>query len=336
MKILLKILLAYNYFMISYSSIENSLWGWNNHTYGYYENLPNKRNYTNRQEYNSACSNGNYANLYGFACPHMMMLSADMILASQYDKNENNFIYATAGGSSDYECGACYQVKLLDAEREWSDKLSKKHLIIQILNSGFDVKQGQFDIYMGAGGFGYFTACNSDCKFKYCSGGPCKDNLYNGSFSQWTDAQYNDPNICYSGGIKWLDKNSSIEQLCNKPTNNGHLLKDKILIDSCVATNIMLYHQNFVGTNSLRVQCPEGLYKLTGLKRADDNNLPIANINNQLPIICDGTRSGGKYCITTMMDGCKFSCSWSGKGNPDINWPRADTCDKNGLIYDYY
>lgn len=335
MKILFIILLQVN-ILTTMASIKNSLWGWNNHSNAYYENLPNKRNYTNRGEYNSACANGNYGSSYGFACPHMMMLSPDMILASIYDNNENNFIYATAGGSTDNDCGSCYQVKLLDAEREWTEQLSKKHLIIQVLNSGFDVQEGQYDIFMGAGGFGYFTACNSDCKTNYCSGGACKDNLYDGTFVQWTDAQYNDPNQCYSGGIKWLDQNKSIVDLCNKPTNNGNQLKDKILVDSCVATNTQLYHQNFVSTNSIRVQCPEGLYKLTGIRRADDDNYPLANIDNQLPIQCSGTRSGGKYCVTTMMDGCKFSCSWNGKGNPDYNWPRADTCDKNGLIYDYY
>jgi hypothetical protein len=318
------------------SDFTDSLWGWNNHTNGYYENLPRIRNYTNRQERESACANGNQASQYGFACPHLMMLSADMILASKYDNNGNNFIYATAGGSSDNDCGSCYQVKLLDAEREWNDTLSKKHLIIQIINSGYDVQAGQFDIFMGAGGFGYFTGCNSDCKTKYCHGGGCKDNLYAGSFDQWTDAQYNDPNICYSGGIKWLDQNSSIEELCKKPSNYETGLKDKILHDSCVATNKLLYHQNFVSTDSLRVQCPEGLYRATGLRRNDDSSCPIAHIDNQLNIECRGSRNKGKYCISTMMDCCKTSCSWSNKVNTDHEWMRADTCDRNGLIFDYF
>jgi hypothetical protein len=40
------------------------------------------------------------------------------MLASKYDKLDKNFLYAVAGSASDDECGKCYQVKLLDAERQ--------------------------------------------------------------------------------------------------------------------------------------------------------------------------------------------------------------------------
>lgn len=305
----------------------NSLWKWNG------TSIPRPRRYSGR-EYASACANGGYADVFGFACPHMMMLSDDMILASKWDKNNLHFDYAVAGGSADSECGMCYQVQLLDAEREWRSNF--KQLVIQVINSGFDVMPQQFDIFMGAGGFGYYTACNQDCQYRYCQGGACRQSMYQSDFDSWDQAQYNDPNACYSGGIKWLD-NKNATQLLKLCTNaaGGLGRKEKMTIDSCYRTNMQLYHQNFVSLNALRVQCPQGLTRLTGLKRSDDAAYPKVSVTNQLTSPCRGDRTQGHYCITTMQDCCKPSCAWSGKGRPDPQWPRVDTCQQNGSIWEY-
>lgn len=315
----------------------NTYWNWNSRNVSSrYGNLPKPRNYQQKPEYHSACGNGQGGQkTYGFACPHMMMLSDDMLSASKRD-NLTRWYYAVAGSASDDECGKCYQVQLLDAEREWVSNF--KQLIIQVINSGHDVMRGQFDIFMGGGGFGYFTACNSDCKTKYCQGGACHASMYTSPFKNWNNAEYNDPNICYSGGIKWLDhkNNSELLKLCRGLVGNSRTLKDNVTVDSCFRTNRYLYHQNFVSLNAKRVACPEHLYKLTGLRRRDDQNYPKINITNKLDIQCRGDRTQGHYCITTMQDCCKPSCSWSNKGYPDTVYSRADTCDKNGNILDYY
>ena len=313
------------------TDLYDSLWGWNNHTHGYYENIPQPRH--PRSEKNSACGNGQSSSEYGYACPHLLMFSADLLLAAQYDHFDRDFYYAVAGGTSDQDCGACYQVQLLDAEQQWDPLF--RNLIVQVVNSGFDVRQGQFDVFMGGGGFGWFTSCNSDCFQNYCKGGPCHENLYDGSFSQWNNAQYYDSDLCYSGGIKWL--NHTTPDMCHALSNyHTNDLKDRILFDSCMGTNRYGYHQNFVSTNSLRVQCPPGLYRATGLRRSDEDSFLIPHLQNQLPISCRGNRDRGDYCITTMMDCCKFSCSWNSKGNPDPQWSRTDTCNRQGLIYDYF
>lgn len=313
----------------------NSYWNWNISSTQKYGNFPKIRNYKNKPEYMSACANGQKSNTYGFACPYMMMYSDDMILASQKDNHYKNFLYAVAGSANDDECGKCYQIQLLDAEREW--KSNFKQLIVQVINSGHDVMRGQFDIFMGGGGFGYFTSCNKDCKTKYCQGGACNDFMYNSTFDKWNNAEYNDPNICYSGGIKWLDHKNKTEilQLCRSLVGNSKLLKDNITVDSCYRTNIYLYHQNFVSLNAKRVACPTNLYKLTGLNRKDNQNYPKINITNNFDIQCRGDRTQGHYCITTMQDCCKPSCAWSNKGYPDSVYSRADTCDKFGNILDY-
>lgn len=312
-------------------------WNWNvsDDVPSLYGEFPRPRNGINQREYDSACANGQASDQYGFACPHMMMLTDDMLSAARTDGLGDDFLYGVAGSASDDECGKCYQVRLLDAERQWRPDF--KQLILQVINSGYDVMTGQFDIFMGAGGFGYFTSCNSDCTTQFCQGGPCRDSMYDTSFAQWNDAQYNDPNICYSGGIKWLDhKNqSSLVTLCQSLVGFSDLPKDQMTIDSCYRTNVELYHQNFVSLDAKRVACPNFLYRLTGLNRKDNDHYPAISISNSLDIQCRGDRSHGRYCATTMQDCCKPSCAWSNKGYPDEIYPRADTCDKHGAIYDY-
>ena len=128
----------------------------------------------------SACGNGGSTAKYGYACPQLMMLSDAMIAAAEKDGLRSWSEYAVAGSASDAECGKCYQIQLLDAEREWRSNF--KRLIVQVVNSGFDVLSYQFDIYMGGGGFGYFTSCNADCSSNYCQGGSCKQGMYAGKF----------------------------------------------------------------------------------------------------------------------------------------------------------
>jgi hypothetical protein len=286
----------------------------------------------------SACGNGYFTQNqeYGFACPHMMMLSDDMIEGSKQDGLYPQMIYATAGGGGDGECGKCYQVQLLDGEREWKDDYP--FLVLQIINSGFDVMSNQFDVFMGGGGFGYFTSCNSDCSRRYCQGGPCKEGMYDSTFDDWVQAEYNDPNLCYSGGVKWLHDMdiASLFETCHRLSNfQNDSSKSLPTTHSCYRTNEALLHQNFVSSRSTRVQCPSGLYQQTNLHRTDDSHYPYPSPFLELKNECHGDRTQGHYCITTMQDCCKPSCSWSQKVesyNLDGERPCVYTCDKNGNI----
>jgi hypothetical protein len=195
------------------------------------------------------------------------------------------------------------------------------------------------DIFMGAGGFGYFTSCNSDCDIHYCQGGGCRESMYEGTFTDWVNAQYNDPNLCYSGGIKWLDQKNQSEliQLCYGLVGNKdvEIKKHKSTIDSCIRTNMGLFHQNFVETRLSRVECPYHLTEITGLKRTDDVQYPYPHVDLPLDEECRGDRSQGHYCITTMQDCCKMSCSWSGKIPSyalDSTHACVYTCDRDGKI----
>jgi hypothetical protein len=255
-----------------------------------------------------------------------------MELAAKYDGLDADFVYATAGSGSDADSGLCYQVQLLDGERAWKPNFPQ--LIVQVINSGFDVMAGQIDIFMGGGGFGYFNACSRDCSSNYCQGGPCAEGMYNGNFEAWTNAHYPDPNLCYSGGVKWLNEtsNKEVEALCKALSNGNEAYKDLVLYDSCVKTNRQLFHQNFVSTKYKRVQCPEGLFRLTGIQRQDDDVFPLPDISHTLDQTCTGSREGGKYCTTSVQDCCCMSASWSGKVSTIEGYGRVDRCDRNGQI----
>lgn len=308
-----------------------SLWGWNQTTTTLLgAHFPSSHD---GNDVSNSCGAGfsSDTRLYAFACPHMMMFSQDMLLAAKYDNLTENFFYATAGSSTDDDCGKCFHVSVDDEEDKHNRP--KTRLIVQVINSGGDVGFRQFDLFVGAGGLGYYTACNSDCSSKYCNGGPCHTSLYTGGFSEWTNAQYQTTtNACYNGGVKWFPpmEKEVLHELCANLFKNDDpsLFKNQQVYQSCVLSNRYFYHQNFQAYRLTRVQCPEGLYKLTGLRRSDESMLPIPSLDNVLDETCQG-----KTCITTMCDCCKPSCAWRYKGKPTDEWPSVRSCDKYGFPF---
>jgi hypothetical protein len=316
-----------------------SVWGWETDTPDYVSEsgIPHPRIH-NTTIYSSCGNNGQDFPLAegeqlntAFACPHMLMFSTDMTLAAQYDHLDNDFLYAVCGGMSDLECGRCYQVQPYDAETQWNDTLKKRQLIVQVINSGFDVAPGHFDIFMGGGGFGFYTACNKDCRTNYCSGGACTKGMYEGDYNAWNPVSDN----CYGGGVSMKLQTKTVTEACNHLVGNSNSTdyKDRALVQSCVDANLNLYHQNFLSTNSVAVHCPEGLVRLTGLKRADEDALPFPHPDNPLTTHCRG--SGTSFCMTTMQDCCLPSCSWMNKGTPDPVWGQVDACKEDGTLYNY-
>ncbi len=307
------------------ASPKRSVWSWKD------GDIPTAR--TTSPLTPSACSNGGYGDTHAYACPHQAMLTQDMRLAADFDNLSKQFVYALAGSGTDQECGKCYQVQLLDAERTWTDDFPQ--LVVQIVNSGYDVMPGQLDLFMGGGGFGYFTACNRDCDTHHCQGGRCARGMYRGDFRAWTDARFPDPNQCYAGGIKWLNDTTAetLTTLCLALSDGDtSLLKDLALQESCLLTNRRLFHQNFVSSTYTRVQCPKGLTLLSGIRREDDDLWKPALAENVLDNTCHGSRANGHYCITTMQDCCVPSCSWGGKVATTPGFNRVDRCFADGSI----
>lgn len=309
-------------FVCAHAQSSAGLWTWRDN------DIPGPR--TQQSMTPSACNNGGRSGPHAFACPHQMMLSDDMRAAAARDGLNQTFAYALAGCATDAECGACYQVRVKKAEKVWRRNFPM--LIVQCINSGFDVMAGQMDLYMGAGGFGYFTSLNSDCRTRACNGGVCRDNLYNGNFAAWTDAEFPDRNKCYSGGIKQFDNATLLREKCRRLSGGSTQRKDTILFHSCVRTNMAYMHQNFYGSEYERVQCPDSLVRISGLQRADDGDYPRVSRGLRLTNTCEGSIESGHACLTTMHDGCVASCSWPGKVDTTTGYPSVTRCNKNGDI----
>ena len=160
--------------------------------------------------------------------------------------------------------------------------------------------------------------------------------MYNSEFLKWNSEGVGyGGNACYSGGLKWEHEEQStqdIQRMCKALHNNTdhHELKNKFLFQSCHRTNVQRYHQNFNKIESLRVQCPKGLYQLTGHRREDDENYPLPHIDNQYTKQCHNP--GGHSCISTMQDCCKPSCAWPNKGGATQEYNRVYTCNYDGYI----
>ena len=272
---------------------------------------------TDHQDVPSACISRVDGSV-GYACPHMLMFSTDMILAARYDQLSDYFHYAVAAAQSDGDCGKCYQVDLgLGPERN--------QLVVQITNSGNDVRDGQFDLYIGGGGLGLFNACSRDCHTRHCAGGPCAGvGMYAGTFEAWTPG-----GACFSGGTRGVSNNNDTTWALCQSLSASRGFRDRTLFQSCYLANVLGYHQNADQTRSVRVRCPSGLQAVTGLRRMDDEGFPVASLQNELTTICRGGPTDP--CLTTYQDCCKSSCSWTGKGAPDPQWPAVYVCNIFGL-----
>jgi hypothetical protein len=310
------------------------LWGWSvkNNT-GKLGNGPNDQ-VPNCDQSASQCGSGADPSAPpGFACPHQMLLSPDMKFAAIADGNDWAH-YGMVGAAGDQQCGKCYQLQYVAPSNDHeyaagfgvtAGGLPPRPLVVQVGNSGGDVKQGQFDVYMGAGGFGWYNAVSSDCATQEppCGGGVCSTNQFGGSSEDFM-LGYG----CYGGGIAMdhlVDKNISPEDAC-AAAFPGTEWSAQVARQSCVEGVRAKYHWGW-DVAYKEVDCPENLTRLTGMRRSDNEGLPPPS-----PDLLAGDAANGN--TTTMQDGCKPSCAWSGKVKTiEGNWKCISSCGKDGIPY---
>jgi len=68
--------------------------------------------------------------------------------------------FAAAAGSN-YSCGRCYQFTFTGEGSASSGSIKGKSMVVQILNTGGDVAESQFDLLIPGGGVGLFNACSN-------------------------------------------------------------------------------------------------------------------------------------------------------------------------------
>ncbi len=287
----------------------NPLYKWSNSSGGSYLNRPPPTTSTNA-EYNgiNSCGGGGDSNM-SWSCPHLMLLSPDMINAAKKDGNEWA-LYGVAGIGQTADCGKCFQLEITGDNRP----SGTTKFIVQAVNTGSDVGSGQFDILMGGGGLGLYDGCSSDCKTgRVCSGGHCNGPMYSGDFTAWTP----DGN-CYGGGIRDAD---GCDRLVTTPVANQNYA-EKTLVYGCKVAIQQNYHSNFP-VNFKSVKCPRSLYQLTGILSKNENVLSVPRKDMKL---------SGQGRTTTTMDCCKPTCAWRQNTGiyTDSNWPQVFVCDQQG------
>ena len=228
-----------------------------------------------------------------------------MKYAAEMDGNDWA-VYGVAGIGKASDCGKCFQLEVNDG--------SKKY-IVQAANTGSDVSSGQFDILIGAGGFGIYDGCASDCKYgQVCTGGHCNGPMFSGNFKAWTP-----DGKCYGGGVHDAD---GCDALVTTPASQQNFA-EKTLIYGCKAAIDQGYHANSQ-VNFVQVQCPKSLVQITGIKSKDDSSLPLPGKDLTL-------RNSGR--TTTTMDCCKPTCAWrqNTAGSTDPNFPSLYVCNQTGF-----
>jgi len=187
--------------------------------------------------------------------------------------------------------GKCYRITASNVDKD---------LIVQNINSGVDVDGTQFDLQMGAGGFGLYNACASDNENDLYS-------MFSGKRSSWGEIY---------GGInnrKQCDDLPEYPRLYGlyekNPSQEIDSLRDlcKVGFDKNVRIE---GGENQTIVSLGEVSCPSELTQITGMKPLDKSEkyLPSSYIIKDNTNKCGS--SGTSYCLTRMMDCRKPSASF--------------------------
>lgn len=227
----------------------------------------------------------------------------------------------------------------------WSDKTKdapvctkypQKPLIVQSFNTAITCmppeseESGQFDIYLGYGGFGANNGCSSPGTKPNSQETTYGGNFYGGEYQNWPDIK--DGKLQGGGASRFdqCDKLSMIQGFRIKDEDwkeaPGQKNYGKAMIDACkfalgndpiAPTNP--YHGNWA-IRYKEVECPEGLTKLTGMRLKYPERPYNWDGTAILPKPSEGlVKSTGKTgskqdgspgWTTSMMDCCKPSCAF--------------------------
>jgi len=205
------------------------------------------------------------------------------------------------GLDEDHELGKCFKM----------DLPSGISVIAQVLDTGGDVRDNQFDLQVMGGGVGVCNALTKEAN----GGGASAPNapLYDGTLAVWGDdmmgvASRTDcanlpirPHIA----IREESTQQTTPALCQAAYDVGARLEDG---------------RNPIINKTCRVACPSEIYTITGLRKADDDTFT--------------EECRGKGSLTRTYDGCKLTASWQDNLKDlgiDPKWPVAIPCGPDGV-----
>jgi hypothetical protein len=201
-----------------------------------------------------------------------------------------------------------------------------KPVIVQSFNTSAGGGQN-FDLYMAAGGFGSFNACDpaftsmrSPSGLYLYSSFPEQGEPGSGGVNAATQLGgcKNNLNLVTAATLSSATCVANIDSACSQfasATLAPPAVTDSI--QSCTLSNnfASYYHLNWQ-VYVKRIECPAHLTQVTGCKLAPQG-LPAANPNvltpaqaAQDPTFKGTAGNGSHYTTTTMQDCCKPTCAW--------------------------
>lgn len=295
----------------------------------------------------NACESGKAGVPVQYACGRHMLFSSEMERAVLEDGYEGLFHYAIVGHDPDVSgldsglpnsCCQCYQIVFAEPTYLTNSVLAAPPpLVVQSANTQASGPAG-FDIFMGAGGFGVFNACDGNVPLGANAGHslylsyPTIGQAFNGGVKPGPDSLACDVDGNLNSEL--IASPACQEKLlaaCNEITAASEYLQETTR-QSCIESNQAqhYYHENW-NVYARRVQCPEALTDVTGCKPQGDPQLPTADptVRTAADALAAGfanSANGQKLHTTTMQDCCMPTCAWS-------NNVRIPTVDKYASFY---
>jgi len=202
-------------------------------------------------------------------------------------------------GNQASRAGNCYRITVGGLNTD---------LIVQVVNSGGDVPDNNFDLQMGDGGFGIFNGCTNDYT-------PLPQ--FDGSSANWGDQ--------YGGWGGSKDQCANLPKYPHCSSTGSSSLPQDNLQDLCVWS----FNNNLRGVpiilNMCQVSCPAELYEATGIRRSDEP-LPASTYT------CANTGSNAGGILTRMMDCSKPAYGWSSNvvGQTYAGYNQVVPCRRDG------
>ena len=279
----------------------------------------------------------------GFLCPRFALESSEMAQAAVDDFGAAPpFNYAIVGhdvdqngldGTAKSACCQCYQLVYDLPENEAqvngggaSAIEIPKPVIVQAFNTSAGGGQN-FDLFMGAGGFGAFNACDpafssmkSPSGLYLYSSFPEEGEPGSGGVNAATQLAgcKTSENLVTAATLSSATCVANMQSACMSfasSTLTPQAVADSI--QSCTKSNdaASYYHLNWQ-VYAKKIECPTHLTQVTGCKLAPQG-LPAANPDVTTPTQAAAdssfkatTSSGTHYTTTTMQDCCKPTCAW--------------------------
>jgi len=300
----------------------------------------------------------------GFLCPRFALFGDEMIQAAKDDWGSEAppFNYAVVGHdpddaldqngtSSTRSCCQCYQLVFAvpnEAEAQVNGQRSGPSavavpppLVVQAFNTSAGGGKN-FDVFMGAGGFGAQNACDpkftqqpsASGKYLYTSFPEVGEGGNGGEKAALLPVCDTTENLITESTLSSAACQSQVASDCGAVAGPSPAVADET-IRSCVASNDpnAFYHLNWQ-VHAKKVACPTHLMEVTGCKLAPAG-LPAANpaVTTAAEAAADSTFASG-YTTTTMQDCCKPTCAWqdnvTSAGATVGQYNSFYTCDASG------